>query len=155
MTDQTLLDDLTALLTQGISAKQEAIRTALQEQGHEVSQPQISRLLKKLNAIKIKNEEGEMVYCLPHDMAPPSIDTALSKLVTHITYNESIIIIQTSPGSASLIARILDHKKCQIIGTIAGDDTVFVAPQSVKAIKETAFLICSFLGFPLSQLGDD
>lgn len=147
MNEQTLIDDLQSLLAQGVSANQGVICTLLHEKGHDVSQPKISRLLKKLNAVKIKNEEGEMVYCLPHDIAPPSIDMTLSELIIDIIHNETTIIIQTSPGSASVIARILDHKKCDIIGTIAGDDTIFIAPTSIKTIEKTMQLIGAFLGF--------
>jgi transcriptional regulator of arginine metabolism len=143
---QNLIKDLKSLLLQGIAETQENICIALEAKGHVINQSKISRLLKKINAVKSKNEKGEMIYRLPHDILPPSIDTTLSELIIDVTDNEVMIIIRTSPGSASLIARIIDNKKCQIIGTIAGDDTIFIAPKSVKKIKETYLLICNFLG---------
>ena len=49
-----------------------------------------------------------------------------------------MIVIQTSPGSASLVARHLDmNKPADILGTIAGDDTIFVAPSKDFSIKQT------------------
>lgn len=147
MAKSELIEALKRLLKLGKVTTQKDICLALQEMGYTVNQPKVSRLIKKINAIKIINEQGEMGYSLPMDLAPPPIDTALSRLVSDITYNETTLIVKTSPGSASLIARIMDNKKCQIIGTIAGDDTIFIAPRSIKTIKETYFLICSFLGF--------
>lgn len=151
MANNRLIDDLKSLLLQGVTATQDTLCTALEAKGHQVYQAKISRLLKKINAIKSKNDKGEMVYCLPHDITPPAINTALSGLIIDILCNETTIIIKTSPGSASLIARIMDNKQCQIIGTIAGDDTIFAAPQSVKKIEETLVLICSFFGFTNNQ----
>ena len=142
----TLLNDLKIILLQGITTTQETICTALQDRGHQVNQSKVSRLLRNINAIKSKNDKGEMVYRLPHDMAPPSISTNLAELIIDVINNESLIIIKTSPGSASLIARIIDDTRCQVLGTIAGDDTIFVAPQSVEKINETYSLLCSFLG---------
>lgn len=119
---------------------------ALEAKGHIINQSKVSRLLRKINAVKSTNDKGEMIYRLPHDLIPPSVNTSISDLVIDIVANEVLIIIKTSPGSASLIAKIIDTKKCLTIGTIAGDDTIFVAPQSVQKIKETFSLICNFLG---------
>lgn len=151
MTDHSLLNDLNKILLQGITATQETICIELERRGHQVNQSKISRLLRNINAIKSKNDRGEMVYRLPHDVAPPSVSTTLAELVIDIMANESIIIIKTSPGSASLIARIIDDKRCHVIGTIAGDDTIFVAPQSVEKINVTFSLICSFLGVSINR----
>ena len=141
-----VLEDLRNLLLHGASATQETMCSALESKGHRVNQSRMSRLLRKINAIKFKNEQGEMVYHLPHDATPPSIHTLVSDLVIDIVANETTIIIKTSPGSASLIARIIDHKKCQILGTIAGDDAIFVAPESVLTIEKTLELIQHSLG---------
>lgn len=141
-----LLDDLQKLLLHGVSATQETICSALEAKGHRMNQSKVSRLLRKLNAIKYKNDQGEMVYRLPHDSAPPPITTMLAELVIDIVANETTIIIKTSPGSASIIARIIDYKKCQLLGTIAGDDTIFAIPQSIKTIDQTIALIRSYFG---------
>ena len=88
-----------------------------------------------------------MVYCLPHDAEAPPIHASLGELVIEIVANEAMIVIKTSPGAASVIARVIDHKKCQILGTIAGDDAVFVAPQSVESIEQSMALIRSQLHY--------
>ncbi|QBR84931.1 ArgR family transcriptional regulator [Legionella israelensis] len=143
----TLSQDLKILLLKGGATTQESLCQALTSKGHQVNQSKISRLLRKLNAIKSKNEKGEMVYRLPHDSAPPPIYTPLSELILDILANETTIIIKCSPGSAQLIARFLDYQQCKILGTIAGDDSIFIAPQSVEDIEETLLLIKHFLSF--------
>ncbi len=145
-TTDSLVNDLKTILIQGVKATQDTICTELEARGHVINQSKVSRLLRKINAIKSSNDHGEMVYRLPHDVAPPSIDTALAELIIDIVKNESLIIVKTSPGSASVIARIIDNKQCQVIGTLAGDDTIFVAPQSIETINVTFSLLCSFLG---------
>jgi transcriptional regulator of arginine metabolism len=54
-------------------------------------------------------------------------------------HNNVMVIIRTSPGAAQLIARLLDSlgKKDGVLGTIAGDDTIFIAPADVSTIEDT------------------
>ena len=61
----------------------------------------------------------------------------LKNLVLDIDHNDSVIVIKTSPGAAQLIARLLDSigKPEGILGTIAGDDTIFVTPTKDTTIK--------------------
>ena len=133
-----LLDNLRQLLLEGKVNRQEDICIALQSKGHHVNQSKISRLIHKLNAIKSKNELGQVVYRLAREPAPPT-SSQLSSLVIDVVANEAIIIVNTSPGAAQLVARVLDYNKnkTQILGTIAGDDSIFVAPLSTKAIKNS------------------
>lgn len=142
-----ILDDLKRVLLNGGNTTQEAIALALEGKGHQVNQSKISRLLRKLNAIKTQNDQGAMVYCLPHDAEAPPIHSSLEALVIDIVANEQLIVIKTSPGAASLIARVLDQKKCEILGTIAGDDTIFVAPESIQNIQQSLILVRKQLGY--------
>jgi len=63
--------------------------------------------------------------------------------VLDIDSNVNLIIIQTSPGAAQLIARLLDSigKPGGILGTIAGDDTIFITPTDVAEISKTREVI--------------
>lgn len=135
-----LLDDLRQLLLEGKVTRQEDICIALQAKGHQVNQSKISRLIRKLNAIKSKNELGQVVYRLAREPMPPTTSSSqLSSLVIDIIANETMIIVNTSPGAAQLVARVLDYNKnnIQILGTIAGDDSIFIAPLSIKTIDNS------------------
>jgi len=144
---QNLADDLRALLTEGKVTTQEDICTTLEAKGHNINQSKVSRLLRKVGAVKTKNELGQIVYRLPHEPAPPTTQSQLSSLIIDINANETTIIVNTSPGSAQLIARILDYhkKEIAILGTIAGDDAIFIAPKSTKKIKHTIEAINNLL----------
>ena len=129
---------LRQLLTQTATGTQEEIRAALIKQGYDVNQSTISRGLRKIGAVKMTNELGQSVYHLPKESAPPTAMRQLHDLIISIEHNESLIVIRTSPGSASLIARVLDHHKpCGILGSVAGDDTILVVPHSIKKISRT------------------
>jgi len=112
----------------------------LKKQGFDnISQSKISRMLSKFGAVRTRNARQEMVYCLPAELGVPTAKSPLRQLVIDIEYNEVMIIIRTSPGAAQLIARLLDSlsKSDGVLGTIAGDDTIFIAPTNVGKIAET------------------
>ncbi len=135
----TRLIALRKLLESREAGTQEELCDGLGKQGFEVTQSTVSRALRKLGAVKAIDESGRTVYRLQEDaFAPPPVQTALSDLIQDVLTNDSIIVIRTSPGSASLVARHLDHyRPGKILGTIAGDDTIFVAPSSIRAIRST------------------
>lgn len=130
------LNALRGLLETGVAATQEELVDHLSGMGFEVTQSTVSRSLRKLGAIKTVDQGGRVVYRLPADAALPlPVQASLNDLVVSMSANESIIVILTAPGSASLIARQLDHiRPAGILGTLAGDDTIFVAPASCKSI---------------------
>ena len=67
----------------------------------------------------------------------PATSSPLKNLVLDIDHNDFVIVIKTSPGAAQLIARLLDSigKPEGILGSIAGDDTIFVTPTQNTTIK--------------------
>lgn len=137
--DKELIDCLRNLLSQGRAQTQEDLKVALQQHGYEANQSKISRLLRKLGAIKTVGTHQESVYQLPWEPEPPAKDMRVHRLVIDIQRNETLIVVRASPGSASLIARVLDCSSEQIgcLGTVAGDDTIFVIPLSITTIEET------------------
>ncbi len=132
----TLMEAFHSLLMGRKASTQEEICSNLEQQGYEINQSKASRLLRKIGAIKVVNEQGQTVYSLPREPAPPHMQTPLRDLILDIVSNETLIIVFTSPGSASMVARVLDYNlaKTEILGTLAGDDTIFVAPKSIHKI---------------------
>lgn len=120
-----------SLLKEEKFSSQSEIVNALQEMGFtQVNQSKISRMLSKFGAVRTRNSKMEMVYQLPNEGSLPTTSSPLKNLVIDIDHNEKLIVIKTSPGAAQLIARLLDAlgKAEGILGTIAGDDTIFITP---------------------------
>ncbi|MBS6008306.1 MAG: transcriptional regulator ArgR [Haemophilus parahaemolyticus] len=141
-----------ALLKEEKFGSQSEIVTALQEQGFEnINQSKVSRMLSKFGAIRTRNTKMEMVYQLPNELSVPATSSPLKNLVVDIDHNDLLIVVKTSPGAAQLIARLLDSigKSEGILGTIAGDDTIFITPtrgiemddlmQTVRTLFESSF----------------
>lgn len=134
--NRELEKSLEKLLKAGLAKTQSEIVFLLEKEGFVINQSKISRLLKKLGAIKISNEYGEFVYSLSKDPPLPKKDILIKDLVFSVACNESLLFIATSPGAASIVARILDHNLFyKILGTLAGDDAVLVIPKSIKDLE--------------------
>ncbi|WP_294609339.1 transcriptional regulator ArgR [uncultured Gilliamella sp.] len=126
------------LLQEKFSSQVEIVQ-ALQEQGFDnINQSKVSRMLTKFGAVRTRNAKAEMVYCLPAEMSVPTTSSPLKNLVIDIDYNSSMVVIRTSPGAAQLIARLLDSigKSEGILGSIAGDDTIFSTPTKEYTVKK-------------------
>lgn len=141
--------ELKQLLQTSSTTTQTELQQLLQQKGVCITQSQVSRLLRKIGAVKMINEQGQSVYALPYDIVPPSSQSSLAQLIVDIVANETLIVIHTNPGSAPLIARLFDHqlKEFEILGTVAGDDTLFVVPTSIHNIQEVLEKIKHHFGF--------
>lgn len=144
---QLRLEALRILLREADSSTQDDLGKALRQKKFDVTQSTISRDLRRIGAIKATDSDGQTVYRLPeeHHILPPTVSHTLGGLLIDVEFNESMIVLHTTPGSASLVARHLDSMRNSIgiLGTIAGDDTIFIAPASnryigsiIKRIKE-------------------
>jgi len=136
---QRRLELLRELLQQGELSSQEELVEALRKQRFTVTQSTVSRDLRRLGAVKAVDPLKGTLYRISADGPMPLAESAgLQSMIREIQANDSMIVIHTSPGSASLLARQLDSTKpAGLLGTIAGDDTIFVAPASGRAIPAT------------------
>ncbi len=143
----TLLKTFKTLLKEHSFASQADIVEALKQEGFDnISQSKVSRLLSRFGAVRTRNAKQEMVYCLPPELGVPTTQSTLKNLVESVTNNQAMIIVRTTPGAAQLIARMLDslNQSHGVLGTIAGDDTVFIAPVDVDEIEQTCDQINQF-----------
>ncbi|WP_348664092.1 arginine repressor [Chlamydia vaughanii] len=115
---------LKKILSREGASTQEEICEKLSLLGVAITQSSVSRWLRRVHAIKVPGEKGAR-YALP-----PSVDdSGIRHLVLSIRHNSSLIVIHTAPGSASWIASLIDKKFAEsILGTLAGDDTIFATP---------------------------
>ncbi|MFZ5468615.1 MAG: arginine repressor [Myxococcota bacterium] len=109
---------------------QEELRLLLAKEGFEVTQATLSRDLARLGARRVALPEGGTTYELEERAGPtPDALAALRDMVTSVTHTGALVVIHTLPGAASAVALTIDRARLsQIAGTIAGDDTIFIAP---------------------------
>lgn len=133
----TLIEFLKKLILSGTIATQEQICERAIREGFSVNQSKISRLLRKAGFIKVIGPDGKLKYSFTDDVPVKYKNSSLRDLVIKVSSNEVLIVIETRPGSASFVAGILDHTfKQDVLGTVAGDDTVFIAPRSTAIIDD-------------------
>lgn len=123
------------LVTEKSYLSQEAIRRDLQRHGFgSISQSTVSRLLKLLGIIKIRNAKGQRIYALNPQLRPtPDAARCLSDMVVNVEHNREFILIHTAAGYGRAVARILDyHALPEILGVVAGSSIVWVAPRDVQ-----------------------
>lgn len=117
-----------------LSSQEEVLR-ALEAEGFQLTQATLSRDLKQLKVAKAASMNGKYVYVLPNEtmykrVTTPRKATEMLQRSGYISVNISgqLAIVKTRPGYASAIAYDIDTSDSDyILGTIAGDDTIFVA----------------------------
>jgi transcriptional regulator of arginine metabolism len=137
--ESDLIQAFKKLLKEQSYGSQGQIAEALAEQGFDnMSQAKISRLLSKLGAVKTRNTSNQIIYILPEELAIPKSKHSIQSVVLDIKHNKMQIILKTGIGGAPLISRMLDSmgESVGILGTLAGDDTIFIAPTDIDKIEE-------------------
>lgn len=110
-------------LTAGKIGSQQDVVRILAKNGFRVTQATASRDLEELGAVRGKGVSGKVAYSIP-DSSRGLIDD----LTLGISEAQRLLVIKTPPGAAQLIAGRIDRNKIDgVVGTIAGDDTIFVA----------------------------
>lgn len=125
------------LLKDESCGSQSQIVSVLHEQGFDnISQSKVSRMLSRHGAVRARNARNDLVYCLPPEMGKLDANISVRDLVEEVANNGNLIVIKTCPGAAQMVARLLDSigRAEGILGCVAGDDTIFVAPANVKEI---------------------
>mgnify|MGYP000943474127 FL=1 len=118
---------------------QEELAEGLKAMGIDVTQATISRDIKELRLVKVMAKSGKYKYATI-GQSQEGITDRLNKIfensVVSIDTAVNIIIIKTIPGAAQICASAIDYMGVDSIGgTLAGDDTVFVAIKSVEAVE--------------------
>lgn len=127
------------ILTSERIATQEELCEALRNRGYDVTQATVSRDIKELRLIKIPDETGYR-YAFPENHGSKSSTERIKRVfrdsVVYLDYSENIIIIKTLPGTAQTVAAVVDAIENQnILGTVAGDDTMFILVKPKDAVE--------------------
>lgn len=128
------------LLSQRDIHSQPELAQALADDGLQVTQATLSRDLDELEAVKVRNGAGELVYAVPGEggdrSAQPAQDSATAELrlarlchdlLVSADASANLVVLRTPPGAAQFLASAIDKVDLgESLGTIAGDDTVMV-----------------------------
>ena len=114
----------------------------LKKMGFSITQATVSRDIKELGLIKVSQGDGGSVYASSSQTRQDRRMDIFTNSVIYLDYASNMVVIKTYPGLASGVAASLDavfHEK--IMGSIAGDDTIFVMTRDTQ----TAGWICGEL----------
>lgn len=129
------------IITHQPISSQEELCKALDAAGIEVTQATLSRDLKELGIARVNSPEG-LRYVLHTESEERRLRPFIGYEVESLDSNESLIVIKTLPGRAQGVAEFVDglHSPA-ILGTIAGDNTIFVTPSAGSTTGEVMQLL--------------
>lgn len=128
------LESIKMLISSKELGSQDEVLQELRREGFQLTQATLSRDLKRLKVAKAASMNGQYVYVLPNETMYKRIHkpmTAAEMMRTpgfqSIQFSGNMGVIRTRPGYASSIAYNIDNSNVpEILGTIAGDDTIFI-----------------------------
>jgi transcriptional regulator of arginine metabolism len=126
---------------------QERLRTLLAHAGFDVTQATLSRDIHELGLLKHPGSDGASVYGAPPEETVPSPTLAgfLPSLLLRADGVGPLLILRTRTGGAGALAAALDREAWpEVLGTLAGDDTVLVITRSPAARKKLARRLTGF-----------
>ena len=116
---------------------QSELASAMRKAGFRTTQATLSRDMKELGIAWVHTPSGAK-YMLNPEQEEERLTTLIGMEVEHIEANETTVVVKTLPGRAQGVAEIIDRLRLPtVLGTLAGDNTVFILPRSVRKIKET------------------
>lgn len=130
------------LVQQQPLATQAEVADALRDQGIETVQATVSRDISQLGLVKVRNPEGRLVYAVPGaaDLRRlEDLTAALRRWLGGMTPSGQMLVIRTPRGFAAALADAIDAAELpEVAGTVAGDNTVFVASRDGVTATELA-----------------
>jgi transcriptional regulator of arginine metabolism len=125
------------LIRSNILETQEELVEALSRHGIPVTQATISRDIKELQLTKIPVGDGGYRYSLPEEQPAGSLDKRrrlFRDSVLGVDFSDNLIVVRALPGTAPGVASAIDHFNWpEMIGSVAGDDTVLVICKPASA----------------------
>jgi transcriptional regulator of arginine metabolism len=133
----TRQDLILRLISERQLGTQQDVVAALADEGVEVAQATVSRDLAELGVLKV----GNRYLALPHEPGSAGIEV-LPSFVLGVTPAQNTVVISTRDGTAGAVANVLDRVKgLRVVGTVAGQDTVFAVAPDNEAAEEVSALI--------------
>ena len=124
----------------------------LEVEGIPATQATVSRDLEDLGAVKVRVPAGESVYAIPEHPAEriaPSdhLPRVLGEWVVEVVASHNLVVLRTPPGSAHVVASAVDRAGLDgVVGTVAGDDTLFVVASATTTGDKVASTLRTLAG---------
>ena len=123
---------LRILEQQAVSSQSQLVQL-LEVDGVVATQATVSRDLEELGAVKVRIPGGTLAYAIPdytrgeRSATDDHLKRLMSEFVLEVAHSANIVVLRTPPGSAHVVASALDRAGLpDILGTVAGDDTLFL-----------------------------
>jgi transcriptional regulator of arginine metabolism len=140
------------LVRDGAISTQAELAAALGEEGHETVQATVSRDIAELGLVKVRAPSGRLVYAAPgsEDIDRlKAIAAAMRRYAVGVEAAGPLVVLSTPSGYASALAQAIDEGGHPgIAGTIAGDNTIFVAPRATRTAESLRDEFAGYLGDP-------
>ena len=117
---------------------QDQLRQLLGKAGFAVTQATVSRDIRELRLVKVPGAEGISHYTLPEEWeSTPPLQSLLPSLYTSAVGTGNLLVVRTMTGGAQAVALAIDWEEWpEVLGTIAGDDTILVICQEPDQVPE-------------------
>ncbi|GAA5346484.1 ArgR family transcriptional regulator [Planifilum fimeticola] len=127
------------IATKDIETQEELVEE-LKKAGYNVTQATVSRDIKELHLVKVPTNNGRYKYSLPADQRfnpLQKLKRMLTESFVGIEKSENLIVMKTLPGNANAVGALIDNLDWpEIIGTIAGDDTILIICRDREKVPE-------------------
>jgi transcriptional regulator of arginine metabolism len=131
-------------------ATQAELRDALGDRGFECDQGTVSRDIRELGLVKAAGDDGGYYYAAIDDVSPAvrvSRLAVLRQMIRAAIPSGNMVVIRSGPGNAPSIGEALDHLGLsEIIGTVAGDDTLLCVVREGASAKSVADRLLKEIG---------
>ncbi len=148
---------ISRIITEHEIVSQPQLLMLLKKTGIVATQATVSRDLEELGASKMRTASGETVYAIPNfepdRFSPPEqLKRVLSEWVADVQVSEPMVVVRTPPGCAHVVASALDRSRLHgLVGTVAGDDTMFCLASANYSAKKLAKDIATLAGLNSSR----
>ncbi|UOF90096.1 transcriptional regulator ArgR [Fodinisporobacter ferrooxydans] len=136
------------LITQHAIETQEELVDMLSELGFTVTQATVSRDIKELHLVKVPMDDGRYKYSLPAEPKyNPELKLKRLLMDAFVTIDRAnnLIVIRMLPGNAQAVGALLDAMDWDIMGTIAGDDTILLICKTNEMAEDITERILNYL----------
>ena len=138
------------IINKQVVETQEELADCLQQQGFKITQATASRDIKELRLVKVATGDNRYRYAVQGEKMFMGGQTKTRRIfkdsVVALDYSENLIVVKTSPGAAQSVGLVIDNEGFrEIIGTVAGDDTIIVVVKPKSAVEKIIKKFNSYL----------